>query len=608
MSKRIQQISNQKFGHLIKADRQIEFTLNKKRFTACFGDTLYSALIANGIFEVEGPNGESLSLSKSLPLFARHQTETSAHAKVLISDLVIQNGDNLELDMSRINLLPRLMRLARGQRHAPIALNWSQNVHFDLPHASSLTQKIVVIGGGIAGMQAALEAAKSGKKVLLLEKDQLLGGMCAYYGKSADETEPEDLINTLIVEVEAKENIRIFTSSKALDIKEKSILVQHSLFHEERQRTELSWVNFDQMVIATGGEHNGFTLDNHLPHRVLDSKEVFHDLWAYGLNRFQQNLLYTVENGAYRLAMHMKEAGLDLIKAYDGRPAPSSRHIDFAKAVGVQMGFALRLQSAVPLAKRIQCHFSPTHMDAAHQHFQTESDALIVGYPPQPDNGFWVKAGGSCALDERSGRIMPDAGPDHIAIVGTAAGYSSQIDCLTSVAEAMSQLGQRGLTRGASQGHNSQVYESPAAYKHNLPDNIGRNNTRFYDYPKATNYYLKALPHTDQTLRQYFANGYFADTHELTNLPATVPAHIKSTIPNAQEFLIHPQNNERLRVGQKIFVAGQDKSDGAIGTIITIEQGKIVAICNGDLVSTGLKISVERRNGLNSPATIGETL
>lgn len=605
MIKRIQQIGHQKFAHLVDLDRPIVFTLNGRKLGAFFGDTLYSALVANNITEVTGPHGESLALNKSMPIFARHNATTSRQARILIADLVLHDGDVLELEMTPLSIWARFVRFLRGKSHAPLAINWHQNAHFDLQHANSLTQKTVIVGGGVSGMKAAIEAAQANQDVLLLEKDQMLGGICAYYGKSADETEPEELLNTLMGQVEAHDRIRVFTGSKALDIRDKSLLVQHSLFHEQGQRTELSWVSFDHLVIATGGDHHGFTLDNHLPYRVLDSKEAFHDLWAYGLVRFEQNLIYTLENGAHRFAMQLKEAGFDIIKAFDGRDNPNSRHIEFAKAVGVKLGFAVRLQSAAPLRTNIQSHFSPTHYDAQHQQFQIESQALIVGYPPQPDNTLWVKAGGTCAVDRRTDRILPNAGPAHIAIVGTAAGYSSQIDCLTSATEAMSQLGVRGLAQGAAQVHNSQVYESPAAYRQTLPHIISRKNSAFYDYPNATNYFLQALPLTDQTLRQYFANGYYADVEALPTLSPEIPTHFKDIISNGQHFEILPENEERMRAGQMLFVAGQEKTLGVIGIIVQVSGRRIEAYCDAEVATEGLNISVERRNGQNAPAHIG---
>ena len=42
---------------------------------------------------------------------------------------------------------------------------------------------ILVVGGGISGMTAALEAAESGRKVILVEKEPYLGGRVARTNK-----------------------------------------------------------------------------------------------------------------------------------------------------------------------------------------------------------------------------------------------------------------------------------------------------------------------------------------------------------------------------------------------------------------------------------------
>src|SRR5271166_2488956 len=47
------------------------------------------------------------------------------------------------------------------------------------PGSGPASQTIVVVGGGIAGMTAAVEAAETGQDVILLEKGPSLGGRVA---------------------------------------------------------------------------------------------------------------------------------------------------------------------------------------------------------------------------------------------------------------------------------------------------------------------------------------------------------------------------------------------------------------------------------------------
>ncbi len=49
---------------------------------------------------------------------------------------------------------------------------------------SSKIGAVAVVGGGIAGMQAALDAANAGFKVYLVEKDISIGGVMAQLDKT----------------------------------------------------------------------------------------------------------------------------------------------------------------------------------------------------------------------------------------------------------------------------------------------------------------------------------------------------------------------------------------------------------------------------------------
>jgi len=46
------------------------------------------------------------------------------------------------------------------------------------------TGSVLIVGGGIAGMQAALDMANSGYYVYLLEKDSAIGGVMAQLDKT----------------------------------------------------------------------------------------------------------------------------------------------------------------------------------------------------------------------------------------------------------------------------------------------------------------------------------------------------------------------------------------------------------------------------------------
>jgi len=86
-----------------------------------------------------------------------------------------------------------------------------------------LDKSILVIGGGITGLTAALETAKSGYDVRLVEKSDVLGGWLAKQHKSIPTKQPyrdlEDTgANTLIAEVDAHPKIKVYTSARTSEI------------------------------------------------------------------------------------------------------------------------------------------------------------------------------------------------------------------------------------------------------------------------------------------------------------------------------------------------------------------------------------------------------
>jgi quinone-modifying oxidoreductase subunit QmoB len=87
----------------------------------------------------------------------------------------------------------------------------------------SIDKGILVVGGGIAGMTAALEAAKTGYEVRLVEKANKLGGWLAKQHKSIPTKPPyrdlEDTgIETLMAEVQANPRIHVYTSAVTSEI------------------------------------------------------------------------------------------------------------------------------------------------------------------------------------------------------------------------------------------------------------------------------------------------------------------------------------------------------------------------------------------------------
>ncbi len=88
---------------------------------------------------------------------------------------------------------------------------------------TDLSTDILVVGGGITGMSAAIESARAGYHVFLVEKEKTLGGRAAILYKQIPAQAPYDqleepLVHEMISKTEDEQGIEIFRSTTILNI------------------------------------------------------------------------------------------------------------------------------------------------------------------------------------------------------------------------------------------------------------------------------------------------------------------------------------------------------------------------------------------------------
>lgn len=76
-----------------------------------------------------------------------------------------------------------------------------------------MTKRALILGGGLAGMAAAIELAKNGIECYLVEKESELGGNLRHIYYTIDGKNPQELLKSLISEVEKNDKIRVFKNS-----------------------------------------------------------------------------------------------------------------------------------------------------------------------------------------------------------------------------------------------------------------------------------------------------------------------------------------------------------------------------------------------------------
>lgn len=115
------------------------------------------------------------------------------------------------------------------------------------------TKTALVIGGGVAGMQAAAKIGQAGYQVYLVEKEDVLGGVIGQlYSSFPRWDNPQDLLKHELQQVEHCDSINILTGFevKAARQEQGAFIVQL----QDNSRQDVRQITVDAVVLATGFE------------------------------------------------------------------------------------------------------------------------------------------------------------------------------------------------------------------------------------------------------------------------------------------------------------------------------------------------------------------
>lgn len=445
-------------GAHIDRTRPIRFAVNGRMIPAYHGDTVLSALLAAGVDTLGTHEGHPLGLRVSaapaiaymtapdhaLPMErvpardgADYRTIVEGPAPGLLARL-FQPGRTLGLRLNSHGGLVRSWRAIKGRHVSPTDL--------------------VVIGGGVAGMAAALAGADAGLKVTLLEASPHLGGHSGLFGTQDGESTPEENVAALAAEIAASDAITVQTHAEAFAIGEGLVRVHQLETHGERVTSDILDLPARFIVIATGAfERLPVLPGNRLP-GVAGAQEAFELAHRYGIWPGQSWLLATSGNAAYRLATLLAESGIVLDRILDGRDQASSRYIEFCKAYGIRQ-FPGTVPSAVSPGSngRLSIALPPGEPVLV--------DRLILSGGWQPDLTLWHLAGGESRWNGQRQRLDPAGNVPGLALAGAAAGYLTRHGCVTSGIDAIDRLlGRPGM--GVDDPVIDAVYETPDRQMH----------------------------------------------------------------------------------------------------------------------------------------------
>jgi sarcosine oxidase subunit alpha len=373
-------------GGRIDRTKTLRFTFDGREYAGLRGDTLASALIANGVhlvgrsFKYHRPRGflsaatEEPNALVTVVRDAARSTPNIPATDVELYDGLVAMSQNrwpsLSFDMGRVNdylgrfmpagfyyktfMWPRgawrslyepLIRAAAGLGRAPEEADTDYYSH-RYAHCD-----VLVAGAGPAGLSAALTAARSGLSVLLCERQAECGGSllsdrsARIDGEAADawcERALQELAGLPRVTVLTRTTAFGYFAHNMIGLSER--LTDHLARPAEHLPRERLWqVRAKEVILAAGALERPLVFPgNDRPGIMLaDAARTY--LNRYGVIAGQTVVLVTAHDAAYRAAIELHAAGARVAAIADTRAAAAGPLPRAAR----ELGLALRARSTV---------------------------------------------------------------------------------------------------------------------------------------------------------------------------------------------------------------------------------------------------------------------
>ena len=423
----------------------ISFSFDGKVYTAQEGDTLAAALLRNGIglvgrsFKYHRPRGimtagvEEPNALVTVGEGGRTEPNTRATDVFVYEGLVAKSQNrwpNLSFDIGSVFGLaaPALsagfyyktffgsakkwmfyeyfIRKAAGLGNAPTSSDpdrFSQRAAFC---------DILVVGAGPAGMQAALEAAESGKRVILVEQDNILGPSLIRDGQEQD----ADWINAAAARIRAANGL-ILTRTTASGYWEHDLVTLTQRLSEPGQVPQnnvaqrLWHVRAGQVILATGSIERPMAFAHNDRPGVMLSQAVRSYVRRFGVVPGKRVVIATNNDDAYKTAQALKEAGAQIVAVLDARPAPA----------GVNSGHRV-YNNATPLSTKGARHCLKNVsalVDGATLEWDADLLAVSGGFTPVVH--LHMQAGGTLDWNADAQAFVPAASRQNVTTIGGAA-------------------------------------------------------------------------------------------------------------------------------------------------------------------------------------------
>jgi len=335
----------------IDRTKRLSFTYQSKTWTGLAGDTVATALFENGFrifsrsFKYHRPRGlYSLDGESSTTLMQIDHTPNVRAEQTLLREGMRVEAQNVvgspELDLMAVNeKFDRFMppgfyykRFHKPYRYWPFIMNRirkAAGLGYVDPHRPEgvyqdlyLNAEVCVVGGGPAGMAAALAAAGTGQRVVLLEARPWLGGYYDWRTKEDPEGRPLfERGRTLAEEVEAQEKIRVFTAATLIGLYTNNHLTVRQVGGPKDPFVERYLeVRAGSVVVATGCLERPLIFEHNDRPGVMQANTAVRLARTWGLLPGRAAVVCGGHDLSLEAALDLAEMGVAVEAVADARP------------------------------------------------------------------------------------------------------------------------------------------------------------------------------------------------------------------------------------------------------------------------------------------------
>jgi sarcosine oxidase subunit alpha len=363
-------------GGRINRQRVVNFSFNGRDYQGLEGDTLASAMLANGVSMVarswkyhrprgilsagvEEPNAlvQLFDGGRTVPNARMTEVELveglsarSVHAKPSIEfDLGAVNGWFARLipagfyyktfmaSQSAWHFFEKHIRASSGLGASPPEADPDR---YDKRFAHC---DVLVVGGGIAGLTAALAAGRSGARVMLCDEQGEPGGWLLSSDELIDQLPAPQWVARALAELAAMPEVTVLPRTTAYGYLDHDLvaLVERRADHlpvgQAPVFRERLWrLRAKQVVLATGAHERPLVFGNNDLPGVMLAGAVSTYVRRYAVLPGRQAVVFTNNDAGYDAALALKGAGAT-VRVVDARATPRGSLSQRAKSAGIEI-------------------------------------------------------------------------------------------------------------------------------------------------------------------------------------------------------------------------------------------------------------------------------